>query len=136
MLETEFTINPLVAIAGRVVEAKTGKVIVGAMVKIIGMPEAFQTRLKLKKLQYGDKKWEKMSERIDCKITALDGYFYFVNLPAGDYVLETSFPTHVSVKSDVQVSNPIDDKIPTTMMDDIVLSVSQQPKSEDTGLPA
>ena len=127
MLKTTFT-NPLVAIAGRVVEAETGKVIVGAMVKIIEMPEAFQTKLSLKALQYGDK-WEKMSERIDCKITAIDGYFYFVNLPAGDYVLETFLPTNVSrydkVESKVQVSNPIDNQNPTTMMDDIVLSVNK-----------
>lgn len=127
MLKTTFT-NPLVAIAGRVVEEETGNVIAGAMVKIIEMPESFQTKLSLKALQYGEK-WEKMPERIDRKITASDGYFYFVNLPPGDYVLETFLATNVSrydkVESKVKVSNPIDNKIPTTMMDDIVLSVNK-----------
>ena len=124
MLKTTLT-NPLIAIAGRVVEEKTKNIIVGAMVKIVEMPEAFQTKLSLKALQYGEQ-WEKIVERIDRKITASDGYFFFVNLPPGDYVLETILPTNATrygkVKSKVKVSNPIDGKIPTTMIDDIVLS--------------
>ena len=139
MMLKETLTNPLIAIAGRVVEEKTEKIIVGAMVKIIKMPEVFQTKLSLKALQYGER-WDKLGERIDRKMTASDGYFYFVNLPPGDYVLETFLPTNATrygkVKSKVKVSNPIevkvfnpvdeiydiDKKIPTTIIDDIILS--------------
>ncbi|BAY84784.1 hypothetical protein NIES267_42810 [Calothrix parasitica NIES-267] len=124
MLKTTLT-NPLIAIAGRVVEEKTENIIVGAMVKIIEMPELFKTKVSLKELQYGER-WGKMVERIDRKTTARDGYFYFINLPPGDYVLETFLPTNATrygkVKSKVKVSNPINGKVPTTMIDDIVLS--------------
>ena len=66
--------KPQIAIAGRVLEGETEKIISGAMVEIIEMPERFRAILSLKALQYGSQ-WEKMSERPDRKITSSDGYF-------------------------------------------------------------
>ncbi|NJL79233.1 MAG: hypothetical protein HC836_20790 [Richelia sp. RM2_1_2] len=119
--------NPQIAIAGRVVEGETKKIIAGAMVKIIEMPEVFQTKLSLKAMQYGSQ-WQKMFERPDCKITASDGYFYFINLPTGEYVLETSLSansTYSKVKTKVKVSDSINGKIPTTIIDDIIFSLTK-----------
>ncbi|MGD1703169.1 carboxypeptidase regulatory-like domain-containing protein [Dapis sp. BLCC M229] len=84
--------NPQISIAGRVLEeGETEKPISGAMVEIIAMPDRFQEILSLKALQYGSQ-WEKMSDRPDRKITASDGYFYFVDLPQGIYTLAASIP--------------------------------------------
>jgi len=119
--------NPQIAIAGRVLEGETKNIIAGAMVKIIEMPEAFQTKLSLKALQYGSQ-WEKMFERPDRKITGNDGYFYFINLPTGEYLLETSLPANATryskVKTQVKVSDSINGKIPTTIIDDIIFSLT------------
>ena len=89
MLELKIT-SPQVAIAGRVIDGETKTAIAGAIVEIVEMPEKFQTHLSLKALQYGSD-WKKISDRPDRRLTASDGYFYFVNLPAGDYKLEAFF---------------------------------------------
>lgn len=116
--------NQKIAIAGRVLEAETEKIISGAIVKIIEMPETFKDILSRKALQYGSQ-WEKMFERLDRKITASDGYFHFVNLPSGEYILEASLPTGGSgynvVTKKVRVSDSIDGIIPTTMADIVLL---------------
>ncbi len=112
--------NPQIAIAGRVLEGETEKAISGTMVEIIEMPEKFKAILSLKALQYG-KQWEKMSTRLDRKITASDGYFYFANLPPGDYKLRASLPNsgtrYKNREQKVSVSFPIKDVIPTTIKD-------------------
>ena len=111
--------SPQVAIAGRVLDGGTKQPISGAMVKIIKMPQKFQTILSLKKLQYGAQ-WEKMSDRADRKITASDGYFYFVDLPEGDYKLKASLPgagmCYGEKEKAIQVSSAIKDVIPTKIM--------------------
>lgn len=129
-----------IAIAGRVLEGETDKAISGAMVEIIDMPKEFQTILSLKALQYGSQ-WKKISDRPDRKITASDGYFYFVNLPPGKYKLKASVPgstihyenaekkeKEVIVKNPVNIDNHVIPKkivkqvIPTTLKDtDIIL---------------
>ncbi|ACC80108.1 carboxypeptidase regulatory-like domain-containing protein [Nostoc punctiforme] len=123
MLELSI-VNQQIAIAGKVLQGETQKNISGAIVAIIEMPEKFRAILSLKALQYGSQ-WEKMSERPDRKITSNDGYFYFTNLPSGEYLLEASLPTsptrYNEVRTKVQVSSPINGKISTTMAD-IVLS--------------
>ena len=110
--------NPQVAIAGRVREGKTQQAIAGAMVEIIEMPEKLKAILSLKALQYGSQ-WQKMSDRLDRKITASDGSFYFVDLPTGDYQLEVSFKAmgtnYQKREQIVQVASPINKVIPTTM---------------------
>ncbi|NEU81190.1 carboxypeptidase regulatory-like domain-containing protein [Nostoc sp. UIC 10630] len=123
MLELSI-VNQQIAIAGKVLQGETQKNISGAIVAIIEMPEKFRAILSLKALQYGSR-WEKMPERPDRKITSNDGYFYFTNLPPGEYLLEASLPTsptrYNEVKTKVQISSPINGKISTTMAD-IVLS--------------
>ena len=107
-----------IAIAGRVLDRSTQEVIAGAIVKIIEMPDKFKDILSLKELQYGSQ-WQKMSDRADRKITASDGYFYFVDLPTGDYKLEVSFngigTNYQKGEQLVRVSSPINDLIATTM---------------------
>lgn len=65
--------------------------IAGARVEIIESPEAFQQRLALKQLQYGDR-WEFLQERINRTLTAPDGFFRFLNLPMGIYTLRAQYP--------------------------------------------
>lgn len=82
------------------------------------MPDRFRAILSLKALQYGSQ-WEKMSDRLDRKITASDGYFYFVNLPTGEYKLKASLPgsgtRYKNGEQIVSVSSPLNDVIPTTI---------------------
>lgn len=116
MLEIKIT-NPQVAIAGRVLDKETEKAIAGAMVQIVEMPEKFQTQLSLKALQHGSQ-WSKMSDRLDRKLTASDGYFYFINLPAGDYKLAAFFQKRTSdskKETTVRVASPLEGITPTTM---------------------
>ncbi|MEA5567782.1 carboxypeptidase-like regulatory domain-containing protein [Anabaena sp. UHCC 0399] len=80
-----------VAIAGQVCDRKTGQAIYGAIVEITQMPEPFKAKLALKALQYGSD-WETFPERPDRTRTAVDGYFYFVNLPDGNYTLTGKLP--------------------------------------------
>jgi hypothetical protein len=116
--------NQQIAIAGRVLEGETEQIISGAMVEVIEMPEKFRAILSLKALQYG-LQWEKMSARPDRKITTRDGYFYFINLPEGEYLLETSLPTsgtrYSKVRQTVKVPSPVNGKISTTMTDIVLL---------------
>jgi hypothetical protein len=117
--------NLQIVIAGRVLEGETDKIVVGAMVEIIEMPEKFRRILSLKKLQSGSQ-WEKMGDRVDRKVTTNEGYFYFTNLPLGTYVLEASLPISGSsfnkARQTVQVDKAIDGKISTTMTN-IVLCI-------------
>ena len=110
--------NSQVAIAGRVLDKETQQAIAGAIVKIIEMPDKFRKQLSLKELQSGSQ-WEKISDRADRKITASDGYFYFVDLPTGDYKLEVSVNAigTDSQKGEqiVHVASHINQVIPTTM---------------------
>ena len=80
-----------VASYGRVSDEETGLAIHGAVVEMTSMPEAFENWLALHSLQYGSS-WATMRERPDRKITSVDGYFYFVDLPNGDYTLRGSLP--------------------------------------------
>ncbi|GJD18488.1 hypothetical protein RIVM261_034440 [Rivularia sp. IAM M-261] len=117
--------NQQVAIAGKVLEGETEKVISGAIVEIIEMPERFRAILSLKALQYG-LQWEKMLERPDRKITTSDGSFHFINLPVGEYTLETFLPRsgtrYNKGRKTVKISSDVKNgKIPTIMMDIVLL---------------
>lgn len=102
--------NLQVSIVGRVLEKETDKTISGAMVEIINMPEKLKTILSLKELQHGSR-WKFMEERPDRKITASDGYFYFVDLPIGEYTLKASLPNsgtrYKAGTTTIQISNSI-----------------------------
>lgn len=80
-----------VAIAGQVSDRETGQTISNAIVEIVGMPDAFQTKRSLQTLQYGSQ-WETLVKRCDRATTAIDGFFYFLDLPAGEYTLTASLP--------------------------------------------
>ncbi len=73
-------------------------------VDIIKGPERFMYHMKLKALSHGTA-WEGLSHRPDRTLTAVDGSFYFVDLPDGDYELQAIAPrelTHlVAIKSAV-----------------------------------
>lgn len=76
-----------VAIAGKVLDAGTGKPIAGAAVYMPGaVPKAFDKKLAIAALRYGDR-WHATLERPDRTRTREDGIFYFLDLPDGKYEL-------------------------------------------------
>lgn len=78
-----------VAIFGQVSNAQSGVAIQGVLVQIVQMPEAFKLWLALHSKQYHPN-WETIKEQPDRVLTAVDGYFYFLDLPAGEYTLVAS----------------------------------------------
>jgi hypothetical protein len=85
------TVRRRAAIAGRVTEAPSGRPLPGARVEIIAGPPEFTGRLALLAQQYGSR-WEVMAERPDRTRAAADGFFRFLDLPAGPYTLSGSLP--------------------------------------------
>jgi Carboxypeptidase regulatory-like domain len=76
-----------VAIAGRVIEAVTQQAIAKAVIKIEQSPPEFRQILKLKALQAKNRSIE-----LDRVVSAIDGCFYFLDLPPGTYTLTASLP--------------------------------------------
>lgn len=83
------TVRHQVTIAGRVLEGSTRKPLGGALVEITEMPAEFRKYRDRKAIQYGDR-WSSLVPRPDRTVTALDGLFYFLDLPNGDYTLSAS----------------------------------------------
>ena len=137
MLEMRIS-NQQIAIAGRVIQGETEQIISGAMVEIIEMPEKLKTILSLKMLQYGSQ-WEKMNDRPDRKITTSNGYFHFINLPPGDYILEASLPTsgtrYNTVKKTVKVSSSVNGNLATTMTNLVIVPTGIKGKITDADEP-
>lgn len=91
MAGTWETVRHRAAIAGRVTDAGTGKPLPGARIEITAGPPAFTGRLALLAKQHGDR-WASMAERPDRTRAAADGFFRFLDLPAGQYSLSASLP--------------------------------------------
>ncbi|MEG3925656.1 MULTISPECIES: carboxypeptidase regulatory-like domain-containing protein [unclassified Microcoleus] len=89
-----------VAIAGQVIDAKTNLAIAGALVEVGQKQGKFKNWLDLHALQYA-KSWEKMVERPDRTLTAIDGCFSFINLPDGEY-------TDLTIQISAQGYKPVD----------------------------
>lgn len=77
-------------------------------VEIIAAPASFQRRLSLKSLSHGQN-WDSFSDRPDRTHTAVDGSFYFIDLPPGKYTLKATCPQQSTrlqgVKADVEIRN-------------------------------
>ncbi|MDV2996733.1 MAG: hypothetical protein N4J56_006438 [Chroococcidiopsis sp. SAG 2025] len=76
-----------VAIAGRIIEAVTQQAIAKAAIKIEQSPPEFRQILRLKALQARNR-----SVELDRVVSAIDGCFYFLDLPPGIYTLTASLP--------------------------------------------
>ncbi|HZF08729.1 MAG TPA: carboxypeptidase-like regulatory domain-containing protein [Thermoanaerobaculia bacterium] len=83
-----------VAIAGRIADALSGRLLAGARVEITGAPAAFLNLVALRAIAAGTagSLWAAMAERPDRTRTARDGHFHFLDLPAGAYTLTASLP--------------------------------------------
>jgi Carboxypeptidase regulatory-like domain len=90
-MKLESTRSHQVAIAGQVSDKETGETIGNAIVEIIDMPDAFKTKRSLQALRYGSE-WENLTKRCDRTTTAIDGFFYFIDLPPGEYTLTAFLP--------------------------------------------
>src|SRR5262249_761082 len=71
-----------VAIAGRVLDAETGKPLAGVLINIVSMPVAFRRKVELL-----SKSPAALTERVDRTRSRADGLFYFLDLPEGKYTL-------------------------------------------------
>jgi len=116
------TVRHRVALAGRVLDAATGKPLGEADVVMLTMPAAFEQRLELAALRYGGRsepnkiqlgnvrtggaqgaagngkrgpvtKWDQMLERPDRTQSKPNGLFYFMDLPDGEYSLRVTMPS-------------------------------------------
>lgn len=74
------------AIAGKVLDARTGLAIGGVTVSITSQPPEFERTLAAWALRYGAS-WESHPQRPDRTRTAEDGCFRFIDLPDGSYTL-------------------------------------------------
>ena len=91
MAVTWETVRHQVAIAGVVTNAQTQEKMRGVVVKIEDGPAEFLLWLNLQKKQYPDT-WSKMTERPDQTMTSVDGLYYFLDLPDGQYTLQARLP--------------------------------------------
>jgi hypothetical protein len=80
-----------VALAGRVAIAGTDTPVEGAAVSIVSGPPEFQARLDRLAAVYGTD-WARLADRPDRARTAVDGYYWFLDLPVGSYTLSAAVP--------------------------------------------
>ena len=84
-------VRHMVAIAGRVIDAQTGKPLLGAVVRITAGPPAFTRCLATSAKEHG-KGWTTLGERLDQTQSRGDGHFHFMDLPDGAYTLTAALP--------------------------------------------
>lgn len=80
-----------IAIVGQVNDGETENALRDVSVEITEKPPKFQRYCQLQSLQYGSQ-WDKMKQRCDLTYTSIDGYFYFADIPDGNYKLTFSIP--------------------------------------------
>ncbi|KST68637.1 carboxypeptidase regulatory-like domain-containing protein [Mastigocoleus testarum] len=80
-----------IAIVGQVNDSETDNALRDVSVEITEKPPKFQRYCQLQSLQYGSQ-WDKMKQRCDLTYTSIDGYFYFADIPDGNYTLTFSIP--------------------------------------------
>ena len=84
-------VRHMVAIAGRVIDAQSGKPLGGARVKISAGPSAFTSWLATRAKERGQR-WAVLDERPDQTRSRGDGHFHFMDLPDGAYTLTATMP--------------------------------------------
>lgn len=117
-----------VAIAGQVTDAQTEQALAGIQVRLENGPLAFTGWLILKAKQYGAA-WEDMAERPDRRLTAGDGYFWFIDLPPGLYTLTAAWP-QAGTRYGPITSQPV------TVAHDSQGNITQTPASINLALPS
>src|SRR5271168_730053 len=83
-----------VCIAGRTIEAETGRAMPRVLVSIVEMPLAFQRRLEIRARSQTTAAGG--AGRIDQALTGDDGLFWFAALPDGEYSLIAELPQYGS----------------------------------------
>jgi len=127
------------ALGGRVKDARTGEPLAAVRVEIAAGPAAFTSRLDLLVRQHGDL-WATLAERPDRTRTARDGFFRFLDLPAGQYILSASLPgsgtrygtatAGVTLSSDAQgdtLPGTVDLELPATTIQGRIRSTPNAP---------
>lgn len=116
--------NAEVAIAGKVVQAVTDEPMAGAAVEIVQMPDKFVRILQLKQMQYGTR-WQGLQQRLDRKISDVDGGFFFTDLPIGDYTLRATIPNsgrrYQKIEKIYQVRHKFNSSELATQMGDLAI---------------
>ncbi len=114
------TLRRQITISGRVTAAADGRAVVGAQVQITAAPDAFMSKVRLAAKQHGAA-WGRMAERVDRTMTAVDGAYFFLDLPAGDYTMTAYLPQRLPAydyaESAAQVSRDAQGTIQQTRAD-------------------
>ena len=90
-MTTRIEVHRQVAIAGRVTLTPSGEPAAGALVAITSAPAAYEEWLGWRAAQYGGS-LDGVAARPDQVHAAADGYYHFLDLPAGHYGLTASVP--------------------------------------------
>ena len=80
-----------IAISGQVTAVDTADPIPNARVQITAAPDTFMRKVRLYAKQHGTA-WESLTKRVDRTQTAVDGAYYFLDLPDGDYTVTAYVP--------------------------------------------
>lgn len=101
------TIRRQVAVAGKVTDRITGKVLPDVSIEILAGPPSFMETLSVLQGVYGDS-WASSMKRPDRTLTRADGHFHFMDLPDGVYTLKAvcrkTVARYGSAQADVTVS--------------------------------
>lgn len=85
------TLRRQIALSGQVTAVADNAPVANAQVQITTAPTAFMNKVRAHAKQHGAA-WEKMAERVDRTSTAVDGFYYFLDLPDGEYTVTAHLP--------------------------------------------